>query len=189
MKSLCAALLSNSSFLSLLAEVDKLEGERMKGARCSECQEGVLHCAYYPRMPRGLKFPLFLSNTRRISFCCSKCRKRTTPPSLQFCGRKVYSSLIVILSLLLRSTRDPRHTLLSIRGVLGVSEKTIQRWRELVVTFLATAEWAALRLTLSPIFSTEHFPSSLMAEFKVKNSDETEAVRRMMHFLSPSLIH
>ena len=36
---------------------------------------------------------------RRLSFCCALdvCRKRTTPPSLRFLGRKVYLGAVVVL--------------------------------------------------------------------------------------------
>lgn len=182
MKSLCKNLLSNSSFLSHLAEHDKEEADRLKGKSCSCCQEGVLHSASYPRKPRGLGFPLTLLNTRRISFCCSECRKRTTPPSLQFFGRKIYSSLIIILALLLRS-RDPRETLSRIRGILGVSERTIERWRGWLLTLLEIPEWKVMRQRLSPTFSLQKFPSSLLVEFQAEGRDHMDALFNMMKFL------
>ena len=40
----------------------------------------------------------------RFSFCCSRdgCRKRKTPPSLRFLGRKVYVAAMVVLIAIMR---------------------------------------------------------------------------------------
>ncbi|MFH1269216.1 MAG: hypothetical protein ABIK89_26095 [Planctomycetota bacterium] len=62
--------------------------------RCS----GPLHQANYPRKPRGEE-----SDARpvwRLSFCCGVegCRKRTTPRSLRFFGRKVYLGLTFVIA-------------------------------------------------------------------------------------------
>ena len=43
----------------------------------------------------------------RFSFCCAVdgCRKRATPPSLRFLGRKVYlATVVTLISAMLRST-------------------------------------------------------------------------------------
>jgi hypothetical protein len=34
---------------------------------------------------------------RRLSLCCSQCRRRTTPPSVRFLGRRVYLAAVVVL--------------------------------------------------------------------------------------------
>ena len=46
----------------------------------------------------------------RLSFCCDRdgCRKRTTPPSVRFLGRKVYLGAIVILISAMRQGPSPR---------------------------------------------------------------------------------
>ena len=46
----------------------------------------------------------------RLSFCCDRdgCRKRVTPPSVRFLGRKVYLGAIVILISAMRQGPSPR---------------------------------------------------------------------------------
>ena len=71
--------------------VDKDLAATTKKQGCS-CG-GRLHCANYPRKPRGGCENLPQSYDYRLSFCCDRdgCRKRTTPPSVRFLGRKVSS--------------------------------------------------------------------------------------------------
>ena len=80
-------------FISALDE-DLAARARIKG--CSFCG-GVLHSARYPRIPRGGPLALEGVPTTRHSFCCASCRRRTTPASVRFLGRRVYPGFIVIL--------------------------------------------------------------------------------------------
>src|SRR5258708_7226436 len=63
------------------------------GCRCG----GTLHLGRYRLNPRGLPPGLGPEFVYRWSFCCARCRRRVTPPSLRFLGRKVYLASIVIL--------------------------------------------------------------------------------------------
>jgi hypothetical protein len=65
---------------------------------CAVCG-GKLHVAHYPRKPRGIRGSLDGSVKTRLSFCCATdgCRRRCTPPSVRFLGRKVYLGAVVIL--------------------------------------------------------------------------------------------
>ena len=60
---------------------------------------GRLHCANYPRKPRGTAEDLPRDYGYRFSFCWERdgCRKRLTPPSVRFLGRKVYLFAVVVL--------------------------------------------------------------------------------------------
>jgi len=80
-------------FISALDE-DLAARARIKG--CSFCG-GVLHSARYPRIPRGGPLALEGVPTTRHSFCCESCRRRTTPASVRFLGRRIYPGFIVIL--------------------------------------------------------------------------------------------
>jgi hypothetical protein len=53
-----------------------------------------------PRAPRGAAEGLDASWDSRRSFCCAVegCRRRSTPPSVRFLGRKVYVGAIVVLA-------------------------------------------------------------------------------------------
>lgn len=37
-----------------------------------------------------------------MSLCCARCRKRRTPPSVRFLGRRVYLAAVVVLACVLR---------------------------------------------------------------------------------------
>jgi hypothetical protein len=56
---------------------------------------GVRHSARYPRKPRALQGMLDERYQNRLSFCCARegCRRRSTPPSVRFLGRKLLSLL------------------------------------------------------------------------------------------------
>jgi hypothetical protein len=58
---------------------------------------GKLHSAKYKRKPRsGSKK---CEELYRHSFCCDQdgCRKRHTPPSIRFLGRRIYYGVVVVL--------------------------------------------------------------------------------------------
>ena len=90
-------LLREASFFELLLQFDEdLAGEvREAGCPCG----GVLHSARYPRKPRGGPESLGREHAMRASFCCAEdgCRRRATPPSLRFLGRKVFFGVVVLL--------------------------------------------------------------------------------------------
>ena len=65
-------------------KIDKELAEAVQAGACLYCG-AKLHCGDYPRKPRG--GPEW---DERYSFDCSRCRKRRTPPSVRFLGRKVY---------------------------------------------------------------------------------------------------
>ena len=72
-------------FLSAIDE-DLAAKSRVQG--CGFCG-GVLHSARYPRKPRGGPMQAQASSlTTRQSFCCERCRRRTTPASVRFLGRR-----------------------------------------------------------------------------------------------------
>ena len=99
---------------------------RKNGCPCG----GRLHSADYLRRPRGIPGPLPEHLRIRLSFCCDRdgCRKRVTPPSVSFLGRKVYLGAIVILISTMRQGPSPRRVRrLSAR--IGVDQRTIARWQ------------------------------------------------------------
>ena len=85
------SLFGDSSFTNariwfFLKQVDAAEAEVCRSAGCPHCG-GELHSATYPRKPHGLA-PSLRADARRFSFCCSRCRRRVTPPSSRFFGRR-----------------------------------------------------------------------------------------------------
>jgi hypothetical protein len=99
---------------------------RENGCSCG----GRLHSADYLRKPRGGPARLHDFLGIRFSFCCDRegCRKRTTPPSVRFLGRKVYLGAIVILISALRHGPSPRRVR-ELSERFDVDQRTIARWQ------------------------------------------------------------
>ena len=93
------AAVSDKIFQELLA-IDEASCDRVAAAGCSFCG-GPLHRSDYPRKPRGGLLALGgEAFTRRLSLCCGweGCRRRATPPSVRFLGRRVYLGAAVIVA-------------------------------------------------------------------------------------------
>jgi hypothetical protein len=118
----------NSSFHRLLVAIDGelAETTRQEGCPCG----GSLHLSNYPRSPLGLAAQFRSDYDTRFSFCCNDCRKRITPPSVRFFGRRRYPApLLLLISALMMSITDYR--LLQIKRHFGITitESTWKRWR------------------------------------------------------------
>ena len=98
------SLLKDEEILAFLLRCDRERAAELRSQGCGCCR-GRLHRADYLRKPRGLGLELDPDLATRLSFCCAAegCRKRSTPPSLRFLGRKVYLSVAVVLDGVLAS--------------------------------------------------------------------------------------
>jgi len=83
------SLLQDSKYFDLLLKLDEELAAEYRRAGC-DCG-GVLHSARYDRKPRGGPAGVGPTSGVRFSFCCATegCRRRATPSSLRFLGRKV----------------------------------------------------------------------------------------------------
>ena len=125
---MCHAFLTDTKFYQLLTRIDESIAEEARARGC-DCG-GVLHSARYRRKPRGLRSALDSSYESRLSFCCEQdgCRRRSTPASVRFLGRKVYLSVIVVLiTALHHGLTEPASTPLI--EELDVPAQTLWRWR------------------------------------------------------------
>jgi hypothetical protein len=145
----------------------------------------VLHSARFPRKPRGGPGELPADYDRRHSFCCAVdgCRKRRTPPSVRFLGRKVYLGAVVVLATVLRygptRTRAAR-----LQQLLGVDARTLERWRQWWRrTFAESAWWTAMRGRFAPPVPAATLPGSLLACFAGAGWEPLVALLR---FVAPS---
>ena len=88
-----------STPLSLLDRHAADEVRRWGRARGPCGGVGALHVTNYPRKPRGVVDRGALGGEwlLRASFCCARCRRRTTPPSVRFLARKVYVGALLVL--------------------------------------------------------------------------------------------
>ena len=125
---MCHANRLPTNFHALLERCDIDLAEADRAAGCRHCG-GPLHRANYPRKPFGVK--RFAAHyQQRFSLCCGRdgCRRRSTPPSLRFLGRRRYiGALMVLLSALSQGVTARRGERL--RAVIGISRRTITRWR------------------------------------------------------------
>lgn len=177
------ALLTDPRFHRLLLGFDQDLAAHAQSAGCLYCR-GVLHSARYGRKPRALPAGLGEEFRRRLSFCCAveDCRKRKTPPSLRFLGRKVYAATVVVLVSALRHGATPVR-LRRLQELVGVSRRTVSRWhRWWRETFVHTAFWQAVRATLHAPVLAEALPASLLERFA---GDGATRLLSLLRFIGP----
>ena len=87
---------------------------------CGRCG-GRLDCGWYPRKPRvSPAVTLPATYDWRFSYSCATCRKRCTPASARFLGRRVYVGAVVVLATAMQQgTTQWRAS--QLRELLGVS--------------------------------------------------------------------
>jgi len=180
-------LFRNASFWTFLHTVDEdlAAATQKQGCACG----GRLHCANYPRQPRCRCGNLPDSYEYRLSFCCDRdgCRKRATPPSVRFLGRKVYLGAVVVLVAAMRQGPSPRRVR-ELSELFGADRRTIGRWRVFWREhFPQTAFWKANRSRLAPKIDITHLPRALFDAF-IQSDDSREDWKRLLEFLSPITI-
>jgi hypothetical protein len=155
---------------------------REKGCSCG----GRLHSADYLRSPRGIPGQLPECLRIRLSFCCDRdgCRKRVTPPSVRFLGRKVYLGVIVILISAMRQGPSPRRVR-ELSERFGVTPQTIARWQVLWREhFPQTPFWKIARGRLIPAVEIVSLPYSLVDAFLSRHEPD-EGWIQLLRFLTP----
>lgn len=158
-------------------DLDLAETARSQGCACS----GVLHSARYPRKPRGLPNN-HQGDDRRASFCCATCRRRTTPASVRFLGRRIYLGAVVVLATALQQGPSPWRVK-RLRELLGVSVQTLARWRAWWrEAFSESTFWKAARAAFSPPVEEPTVPTSLLERFP---GEPHEQLAALLRFLSP----
>lgn len=161
------SLLTDPRLYPFLVQVDRELACETQKRGCPYCG-GVLHSAQYPRKPMGFSAPPGHEEIKRFSFCCSTdgCRRRVTPPSVRFLGRKRYLGAVVILLSAMKQGPKPSKTL---RKLIGVSRKTLSRWqswwRE---TFSNSRFWQYGRGLMLPPLDTNRMSRELVERFSAK---------------------
>jgi hypothetical protein len=123
-------ILRSVMFFVLLQRLDQDLAALARSEKCAICG-GPLHSARYPRKLRGVPDEVAARFTRRESFCCAKegCRKRTTPPSVVFFGRRSYLTAMVLLVSALADGASERR-LARLSGLYGIDRRTLLCWRK-----------------------------------------------------------
>jgi hypothetical protein len=177
-------LLRSRSFWSFLLSIDKDLAECTRQGACS-CG-GRLHCANYPRAPRGGPGDLPEAYCYRFSFCCDRdgCRKRVTPPSVRFLGRRVYLGAVVILISAMRQGPTPRRVR-ELSRLFDVDRATIARWQAFWREhFPQTPFWKVARARLVPVVEIAAMPRSLLEAF-LGTDDPHQGWAHLLRFLLP----
>ena len=183
---MCHAFLSDSNFYLLLYQIDQFVADDIRKTGCPSCG-GILHSAVYPRKPRGiqsLQKPLDHYDCR-FSFCCATdgCRKRCTPPSVRFLGRKVYLGVFVVLvnSLQHKLTRKRQSALVEI---LNIPAKTLSRWRKWWrETFSSSRCWKMSRTQFLPPIMAGELPHELLT--RLVGDTLKDRVCKLLQLVSP----
>lgn len=160
------ALLADGRLYDLLQRFDEDLAAEQRARGCSHCG-GVLHSARYPRKPRGFIGRLNPEYGQRLSFCCARegCRRRATPPSFRFLGRKVYLGAVVVLISALRYGASPAR-MRYLEERIRVNRRTVARWRRWwSEELIATPFWRAASGALMPPVEHAQLPASLLERF------------------------
>jgi len=178
-----AALLQE---LRLYLRLQQCDDDLAADARAAGCEcGGKLHSARYRRKPRGGPTGIGEGYDRRWSFCCAEegCRRRVTPPSVRFLGRKFYLGAVVVVLGALRQTASMMR-LASVRRYVGVSLRTLRRWAAWWQTDFAESHfWRAAQGLLPPPAPTAAtLPAALLATF---NGDEEARLVSALRFVAP----
>jgi hypothetical protein len=175
-------LLGDVRLYEVLGEIDGDLSQRAKeqGCRCG----GRLHRARYPRKPRGGPAGLGAGYQLRESYCCAEdgCRRRTTPASVRFLGRKVYVGTVVVLVSALRQGPTPTRVR-KLQELFGVGERTLRRWRQWWQRIFAEGRfWKAARGRFMPAVAADELPRAVAERFGAHRSD---GLCRLLRFLAP----
>jgi hypothetical protein len=168
----CHGFLTDANFYRLLTRIDESIAKDVRARGCS-CG-GQLHSARYPRKPRGLRSALDSSYESRLSFCCARdgCRRRHTPASVRFLGRKVYLGVIVVLITALHHGLTEARCRRLIEA-LDVPLQTLWRWRRWWrEQFLQSRCWKGLSGQLIPPIASDSLPGSLLERLDAKALSE-----------------
>jgi hypothetical protein len=177
------AVLANAKFHGQLLVFDRDLATSARAARCWRCG-GALHSAPYDRKPRGCPAGLGQEYAERFSFCCAVdgCRKRATPPSLRFLGRRVYlATVVTLISALMLGITPSRLARLSV--VPGLDRRTLARWRAWWRSSFTDSPFAPVAMAaMVPPIDIAALPVSLLDRFA---GDVGERLIALLRFLGP----
>jgi hypothetical protein len=180
---LYAEWVGDAKLYAFLRECDRDLAAEARAGGCVVCG-GRVDSARYPRKPRGGPPGLGPAFDRRESFCCARdgCRKRLTPPSLRFLGRKVYLGAVVVLVTAMRHGATPTRVA-RLQELVGVSVRTLARWRKWWRDVFGTSRfWQATAGRFGSPVTCARLPLSLFERFAGDARDRLVATLR---FLGP----
>ena len=181
---MCHAFVSDSRFYQFLFHIDQEMANEAQSEGCAHCG-GRLHVASYPRKPRGIRCALDESCESRLSFCCASdgCRRRCTPPSVRFLGRKVYLGTLVVLVMAMEHGLSVKRRKQLIEQ-LDLYPQTLARWRRWWrKIFPASRCWQANRGHFIPPVDVSQLPGALLG--RLSPEDLQHRVCLLLRLLAP----
>ena len=172
--------LIDRALLAILRQLDVEEAERVRQGGCPYCG-GKLHRANFPRKPRGIE-EVEEEDWWRLSFCCEKCRRRTTPKSTRFLGRKVYHATVVVVVVVLRATTLVRRIAAATRASAITIRRWVMWWKGPV---LDSNWWREVLARVMPPPDEGAPVRSLYEHFLAGAADARTALTRLLSFTSP----
>jgi len=168
-------------FFRLLEQHDERVVRQVAAEGCPWC-DGPLHRGDYDRKPRGaLIAPAGAAFVVRFSLCCGRegCRKRATPPSLRFLGRRVdLGAVVIVASMVARALGVSAES----RRATGVPVRTMQRWLGWWQgPFVSTEVFVAVCARLVGV-AVDSLPASIVSRLP---GSPPEQVRVMLELLAP----
>jgi hypothetical protein len=174
------ALLVDARFHNLLLALDRDLAAAARAKGCLRCG-GVLHSARFRRKPRGSPAGLDEGYDLRLSFCCATdlCRKRRTPASFRFLGRKAFLGVVVVLVSALH--HGAAKAMGELCELMGVSRRTVGRWRGWWrTTFVASRFWRVAAARFMPPVDQARLPASLLERFSGGAAERLIALLRLL---------
>lgn len=170
-----------AKFFQQLFRLDQQMLAEAQRRGCPFCG-GRLDRGDYGRKARGLPAgiePLF---DKRFSLCCARegCRKRTTPASVRFFGRRVYAGALFVLA-------SAVWVLGAVggRSLLGVPRRTLERWHGFwQMEFLKNQLWLEVRGLMLPPPEASLLPASLLTGF-ARGDPDSHALLQTLQLLRP----
>lgn len=187
---MCQRLLRSASLQEALFRIDREIADEVARSSCPHCG-GTLHVGNYPRKPRGGASGLGSESAQRFSFCCGSegCRRRSTPPSVRFLGRRLYLGVVVVLvTAMLHGVTQRRAA--TLRAELEVSRRTIERWRTWWHDeFPSTPTWRSSMGRFVPAPERGRMPASLLERFEGSDRERVVSLMRLLAPLSTTTWH
>jgi len=177
-ESWCQNHLADQKLFQLVEKIDIDLTEEARSEGCLLCG-GTLHRSDYERKPRG--GPQW---DIRFSLCCAKegCRRRKTPPSVRFMGRRVYAGLVVVLVSAMTHGLKPERVQ-RLREILRIDRRTLERWRQWWLgLFVDSSFWREARARFLPSLCQKTMPLSLCLRFAVQRRSR---LLELLKFLAP----
>ena len=177
------SVLADVGLYGLLLRLDQDLARTAQEQGCGRCG-GRLDRADYARKPRGVPLELGPEHAVRLSLCCAAegCRRRTTPASVRFLGRRVYVGAAV-LGITALGTGRRGAEVRALRTWLGLSARTLARWRRWWhAVFAESAFWRGARGQLRTPVAVRALPGALLRRFA---GDLQAQLIAGLRFLSP----